>query len=159
MYRTIGSAVVGLSVAVLLMQMGCNKGNSGAVFSDKDFIGTWVEQPPQPVDDNNPRKRKIERVDPNLRLITVNSDGTWAMALADSSGNAVAGGKQMEGKWTYDNGTFAFEVTKNGLGDKFAQWKPAGVTGFSPPASGKGLAGSCTMVHESGEGVAYNRKP
>ncbi|MBL8878637.1 MAG: hypothetical protein JNG88_05905 [Phycisphaerales bacterium] len=159
MFRFSGSALIGLTVAILLIQTGCNKSSGGPTYTDKDFIGTWIEEVPQQLDDNNPRKRKIERIDPNLRLITVNADGTWAMALADTSGNAIAGGKQMEGKWTYDNGTFSFEVTKNGLGDKFAQWKPAGVTGFSPAQAGKGTAGVCTLVHENGEGATYNRKP
>lgn len=152
------SVCVGFSIIILMSAVGCGKGGKGPDYSDKDFIGTWVEVPPADAGDpNNPRMRKIERLDPNLRLLTVNQDGTFTMVLADTNGNPVGGGKQMEGKWTYDNGYFSFEITKNSLGEKFSNWKPAGVTGFTSEPSEK-LASGCTLVHENGEGVTYKRK-
>lgn len=152
------SVWMGIAIVLLLSAMGCGKGSKGPQFSDKDFIGTWIEEPPADSNEpDNPRVRKIERLDPNLRLLTINQDGTFTMALADSNGNPVGGGKQMEGKWTYDNGYFSFEITKNSLGEKFTNWKPAGVTGFTADKNEK-LASGCTLVHENGEGVAYKRK-
>lgn len=159
MCRAFRNSLIGLSVLMLLLPLGCSKGKTGPQFTDKDFIGTWIEEPPADSGVvNNPRYAKIARLDSNMRLLTVNQDGTFTLALADTSGNPVAGGKTMEGKWKYDNGDFSFEVTKNGLGDKLAPWKPNAVSGFIGGSDGKGSATGCTLIHENGEGVTYKRK-
>lgn len=141
-------------VATLILATGFIGCESKQELKDEYLVGVWVEIPDAP--QASPRFKPAPRLAPQMRKLTAEPDGTFALTLSDAQGKGDAG-KAIRGKWKISGPDYVLEAAENKLGDKFKPWTPTFVS-MNPPEAGAPAPSECTVVHEDGSQARYKKQ-
>jgi hypothetical protein len=118
----------------LLALGGCQKKDQGPKAGD--FVGTWTEEAViLSARQSAPTETPAER----LRL-TLNSDNTFRLEMADAKGTPIAAAGANEGTWQLVDGRVTFAVTKEGLAAKYRPTAPTEISRITQLDDGRTAA-------------------